>query len=36
MLEEARARNAGILFADLERIDFFPGQGCIIYRLTVN
>jgi ABC-type lipoprotein export system ATPase subunit len=24
MLEEAKARNAGILFADLERIDFFP------------
>lgn len=24
MLEEAQARNAGILFADLERIDFFP------------
>lgn len=24
MLEEAKARQAGILFADLERIDFFP------------
>ena len=24
MLEEAKARNAAILFADLERIDFFP------------
>lgn len=24
MLEEAKARGAGILFADLERIDFFP------------
>jgi putative ABC transport system ATP-binding protein len=24
MLEEAKARNASILFADLERIDFFP------------
>lgn len=24
MLEEAQARQAGILFADLERIDFFP------------
>lgn len=24
MLEEAQARKAGILFADLERIDFFP------------
>ncbi len=36
MLEEAKARNAGILFADLERIDFFPGQGCIIYKQTVK
>lgn len=26
MLEEAAARGAGILFADLERIDFFPWQ----------
>jgi putative ABC transport system ATP-binding protein len=24
MLEEAQARNASIIFADLERIDFFP------------
>ena len=24
MLEEAKARNASIIFADLERIDFFP------------
>ena len=24
MLEEARARNAAIIFADLERIDFYP------------
>jgi putative ABC transport system ATP-binding protein len=24
MLEEAKARNAAIIFADLERIDFFP------------
>ena len=26
MLEEARARNASIVFADLERVDFFPYQ----------
>jgi putative ABC transport system ATP-binding protein len=24
MLEEAKARNAAIIFADLERIEFFP------------
>jgi putative ABC transport system ATP-binding protein len=24
MLEEARQRGAGIIFADLERIEFFP------------
>lgn len=26
MLEEAKARNAAIVFADLERVDFFPYQ----------
>ncbi len=26
MLEEAKARNASIVFADLERVDFFPYQ----------
>jgi putative ABC transport system ATP-binding protein len=26
MLEESRSRNAAIIFADLERLDFFPSQ----------